>query len=77
MGRMVHARIDATTEEVLGRLRRQTGLSESELLRAGIRALAREHTTPRRVRVVGVGKFASGRSDLGTNKRLLDDFGTS
>lgn len=77
MGRIVQARLDEDTLSLLTRLRRRTGLTDSELLRRGVRRLAQEAgTTPRR-RIVGVGEFVSKVSDLATSKKHLKDFGRS
>jgi hypothetical protein len=74
--RVVHARLDAQSERVLDDLTRRTGLSESELLRRGLMALSQPLPKSRR-RVIGVGKFASRKSDLGSNKQHLRGFGES
>ncbi len=77
MTKIVHARLDAKSHELLQRLRRSTGLTDSDLLRRGLRTLA-EQSEPRSTpRIVGLGKFASGRPDLGSNKDHLRGFGTS
>jgi hypothetical protein len=74
---MVHARLDSETDAVLRRLRRSTGLADSELIRRGLRVLATFSEESGRGRVIGLGAFASGISDLGSNKRHLDGFGGS
>lgn len=75
MGRIVQARLDEETSEMLKDLRQRTNLSESELVRRGIRSLAVVPPGGGGVRVVGIGRFASGRRDLGSNKTLLKGFG--
>lgn len=75
VARTVQARLDDETQTLLERLRRQTGLGESELVRRGLRLLATDTGVRRRRAVVGVGRFASGHPDLGSNKRHLDGFG--
>ncbi len=75
MARMVHARLDEETDGVLRRLRRSTGLGESELIRRGLRALGAVSARRGRTGVIGLGEFASGIRDLGSNKRHLDGFG--
>jgi hypothetical protein len=78
MPKVVQARLDDETRKILDRLRRRTGLTESELLRRGIRALASlPGSGGGERRIVGVGRFASGISDLGSNKAHLDGFGRS
>ncbi|TMQ20449.1 MAG: hypothetical protein E6J91_03960 [Deltaproteobacteria bacterium] len=75
--RIVQARIDAATAAALARLRRQTGLTDSQLVRKGLELVTQgaAPVKPRRIR--GIGRFASGRSDLGSNKAHLSGFGRS
>ena len=77
MGRIVQSRLDPETLELLTRLRRSTGLSESELLRRGLRRLAEQDPRAQRSRIVGVGRFASKVADLASSKRRLRGFGRS
>jgi transposase InsO family protein len=77
MGRIVQSRLDAETLELLARLRRRTGLTDSEILRQGVRRLAEVAGPIPRRRIVGVGKFTSGVADLGSNKKHLKGFGRS
>lgn len=71
------ARVDEDTLQLLTRLRRRTGLTDSELLRRGVRRLAQDVGKTTRRRIVGVGRFASSASDLATNEKYLKDFGRS
>ncbi len=73
MGRIVHARLDAETQRLLEGLRRGTGLTDSELIRRGIQSLP--YLKARQRRIVGLGKFKSGLSDLASNKAHLRGFG--
>ena len=75
MKSVIHARLDEETENLLARLRRRTGLGDSELVRQGIRALSALGDARRGRKIIGLGKFASGVSDLGANKRHLAGFG--
>jgi hypothetical protein len=77
MGRIVQSRLDPETLKLLTRLRRSTGLTDSELLRRGLRRLAEREPRARRHRIVGVGQFASKVTDLASNKRRLQGFGRS
>ena len=77
MGRIVQARLDAHTLDVLVRLRRRTGLTESEILRRGIHRLAQDTVPSRKGRIVGVGRFASRIRDLATNPKHRRGFGRS
>jgi hypothetical protein len=77
MEQVVQARLDAATARTLARLRRRTGLTDSELVRKGLLLLLLSAEKPRsgRLRIRGLGRFASGRSDLGSNKRRLVGLG--
>jgi len=69
----VQARLDAESEKTLARLVNQLGVSPSMVVREGIRLLAASQ--PKSRKIVGLGKFSSGVSDLGSNKKHLRDFG--
>jgi hypothetical protein len=69
----VQARLDANTEKTLARLVDQLGLSPSMVVREGIRLLAASQ--PKSRKIIGLGRFASGVSDLGSNKKHLKGFG--
>ncbi len=75
--KIVQARIDAATETALARLRRQTGLTDSQLVRKGLELVSQSEMPLKVRRVRGMGRFASGRSDLGSNKAHLSGFGRS
>ncbi len=77
MGKTVHARLDSETDALLRRLRRSTGMGDSELIRRGLRVLETLHVRRGGRGIVGLGAFASGLPDLGSNKRHLDGFGGS
>jgi len=77
VAKIVHARLDHQSHELLKRLRRSTGLTDSDLLRRGLRTLAAQTTHRRMPRILGLGKFASGHHDLASNKKHLRDFGRS
>ena len=72
----VQARLDPDTRKALARLTKELGMSESEVVRAGLRLL--DACQPRRKgrRFIGSGQFDSGIPDLATNKKqYLEDFG--
>ncbi len=74
MSRIVHARLDADTEATLRQLRHKTGLRDSELVRRGLRLLG--HMPGGRARrIIGLARFRSGVSDLGSNRSHLEGFG--
>lgn len=74
---IVHARLDKQTRQIMRRLQRRHGWSDSEVVRYGIRALGEMElpTGERSQRIIGLGEFASGIDDLGSNKEHLDGFG--
>jgi hypothetical protein len=77
MAKIVHARLDPESEELLEELRRRTGWRDSEVVRRGLRALADLTPASRPRRVVGLGRFRSGIPDLGSDPRHLRGFGRS
>ena len=75
MGKVVQARLDDETDALLREIRGRTGLSESAIVRRGIRALAALPMAEGGPRVIGVGRFQSRTRDLGSNKAHLAGFG--
>lgn len=75
MSRIIQARIDAETESLLSQLQLRLGWSDSQIVREGIKALGALSTPARRKKIVGLGKFSSGVTDLASNKRHLKGFG--
>lgn len=77
MSDIVHARLDKATREIMRQLKLRHGWSDSEVVRNGIRALGETELSAeqRRRRIVGLGKYASGVPDLGSNKERLRGFG--
>jgi predicted transcriptional regulator len=72
---VVHARLDPETRRTLDRLRRSTGLTDSELIRRALRVFVERETRGSRRRIIGLGEFESGVSDLATNPDHLAGFG--
>jgi hypothetical protein len=76
MNSTIQARLDEASQKALARLVKQLGWSPSKVVREGLRLLAACHLgTAGRRQIIGQGKFASGISDLGSNKQHLKDFG--
>jgi hypothetical protein len=71
----VQARLDREAQAALESLVRRLDWSPSRVVREGLRLLAACYGTTSKSKVVGVGRFASGVSDLGSNKRHLKGFG--
>jgi hypothetical protein len=70
----LQARLDRKTQRTLERLRKQTGLSDSELARRGLEALARD-LDEQAMPLTGVGAHDSGVVDLATNPHHMKGFG--
>lgn len=75
MPRIIHARLDARTEKILVDLERSLGWNDSQIVREGIKALKALLPPGGRRKIVGMGRFQSGKPDLGSNKRHLEGFG--
>ncbi len=75
MSRVIHARLDVDTDSLRNELQKQLGWSDSQIVREGIKALAALTRTSTNRKIVGLGRFKSGVSDLGSNKRHLEGFG--
>lgn len=75
MAKVVHARLDDESDHLLAKVRKQSGLSNSEIIRRGLRLLAAQPLAGSAPQITGIGRFASGRRDLGSNKVHLSGFG--
>jgi hypothetical protein len=75
MGLSIQARLDEQSEKALKSLVGKLGWSPSKVVREGLRLLAACHLGNRQRRVIGLGEFSSGKSDLGSNKAHLKGFG--
>jgi hypothetical protein len=71
----VQARLDRRSQVALERLVRRLGWSPSRVVREGVHLLAACYGGYSTNRVIGVGRFASGLPDLGSNKKHLRGFG--
>jgi hypothetical protein len=75
MTSIVQARLDDKSKKTLVALSRALGWSRSEVLREGLRILESGYLRRKKRGVIGLGKFRSGVTDLGSNKKHLRDFG--
>jgi Arc/MetJ-type ribon-helix-helix transcriptional regulator len=73
----VQARLDPESSEALETLTRRLGMSQSEVVRASLRLMVKEHAAPKRKKFIGLGQFDSGIGDLATNKKHMEGFGLS
>jgi hypothetical protein len=71
----IHARLDDDTDSLRNELHRQLGWSDSQIVREGIKSLAALVRKRSKRKIVGLGQFKSGISDLGSNKKHLQGFG--
>jgi hypothetical protein len=71
----VQARLDPEGQAILERLTKRLGWSSSQVVREGLRLLALHYDVAPRKKVIGLGQFDSGVSDLGSNKKHLEGFG--
>jgi hypothetical protein len=71
----IQARLDGQSRKRLSVLVRELGWSPSRVVREGLRVLEATHRRKKMQGVIGLGKFRSGLSDLGLNKKHLRRFG--
>jgi len=72
----VQARLDEESEATLKQLTRRLGWSPSQVVREGLRLMAKHHGVARKKqKFIGLGEFDSGIPDLGSNKKHLEGYG--
>jgi hypothetical protein len=71
----IQARLDPESRQALETLTRRLGLSPSEIVRASLRLMVKQHTISPKKKFLGIGKFGSGIGDLATNKKHMEGFG--
>ena len=71
----VQARLDHQSHVKLKRLVQRLGWSPSRVVREGLELLDVYYGKPAGKRFVGIGRFDSGISDLGSNKKHLEGLG--
>jgi len=75
MRKTIQARLDTPSRKRLTVLMRELGWTPSRIVREGLRILAVTHLRKKKRGIIGLGKFCSGISGLGSNKKHLRDFG--
>jgi hypothetical protein len=75
MRAVIQARLDDRSRKRLATLVRELGWSPSQVVREGLRALEASQLRKKKRVVIGLGKFASSVSDLGSNKKHLRGYG--
>jgi hypothetical protein len=71
----IQTRLDGPSRKRLSVLVRELGWTPSQIVREGLRVLAASYLRQKKRGVIGLGKFSSRVSDLGSNKKHLRDFG--
>lgn len=74
MGSTVQARLDKDAKKALTKLVRELGWTPSRVVREALNLFAATRLRKRR-RILGLGEFSSGISDLGSNKTHMRGFG--
>jgi hypothetical protein len=71
----IQARLDDRSRKRLAVLVRELGWTPSQVVREGLRILEASYLRRKKNGIIGLGKFASGVPDLGSNKKHLRYFG--
>ncbi|MGD0729878.1 MAG: hypothetical protein ABR956_01345 [Terracidiphilus sp.] len=75
MGATVQVRLDEKSEAALKRLVRAKGCTPSQAVRESLVKDAEQLAEKPRPRLIGIGCFDSGLTDLATNKKYMEGFG--
>lgn len=73
----VQARLDEEAQVALQRVMLRTGWNASKVVREGLRLLLEKHSGSAASRMIGIGMFASGVPDMGSNKKYLEGLGSN
>lgn len=73
--RIVQARLDDNSSQQLDELTEALSLSESDIIREALKLIRSCSIINNNRRIIGLGKFKSNKSDLGSNKSHLSNFG--
>ena len=71
----VQARLDPESQAALDGLVRRLGWSPSRVVRESLRLMEKQHAAVPRRKLIAIGLYESGVSDLATNKKHMEDFG--
>jgi len=75
MATTIQARLDKESQAALDRLLRRKGVTASEVVRESLIALDHQSEEKAPPKMIGIGCFASGLTDLATNKKYMEGFG--
>jgi hypothetical protein len=71
----IQIRLDDRSGRRLAVLVRELGWTPSEMMREGLRILEARYLRRKRPGIIGLGRFRSGVSGLGTDEKHLRNFG--
>jgi hypothetical protein len=77
MNTVVQARLDEEAQQALAEVIKRNGWSTSRAVREGLRLLVQQQGGDAASRMIGIGMFASGVSDMGSNKKYLEGLGSN
>jgi hypothetical protein len=77
MSTVVQARLDEEAQEALATVIKRNGWSTSQAVREGLRLLVKQQGGDAASRMIGIGIFASGLPDMGSNKKYLEGLGSN
>ncbi len=77
MSTVVQARLDEEAQQALAEVIKRNGWSTSKAVREGLRLLVQQQVGDAASRMIGIGMFASGVSDMGSNKKYLEGLGSN
>ena len=77
MSTVVQARLDEEAQQALAEVIKRNGWSTSKAVREGLRLLVQQQIGDAASRMIGIGMFASGVSDMGSNKKYLEGLGSN
>ena len=72
----IQARLDERSRKRLMALTRELGWSPWQVVREGLRILEASYLRRNKRGIIGLGRFRSGVSDVGSDKKHLRDSGT-
>jgi hypothetical protein len=75
MRKSIQARLDPEAQAILEQLTKRLGWNSSQVVREGLRLLARHYKALPKRKIIGLGEFDAGPSDLATNKKHMEGFG--
>jgi hypothetical protein len=67
--------LDPELQAILERLTQRLGWTPSRVLREGLRLMDRQYASSPKKKIIGLGEFDAGPTDLATNKKHMKGFG--